>query len=543
MEFEEAGDAINKIRRLTFRDINRKMEHFKQSSNSRKSIYEYILKQNKANLPNWYDFGVERDQLSLKVLLQILYEDIEKFIKNGVLKDKAHANELHLLRRKESMNKFSFGEGEPNQFTNKENCVVNEQNKILENNSRKVEAYKREVEELETEISEKKNLIQRLYEDKELFIKASSNLSTVLASTFSLLTKISATPIYAPPLSKDIDEHLKMLSEHSSFISWARSYEQTPDAVYINDLSFRKRSREELENYSSVLSKYDRAECLLNSESTNLELIKQKDSVIKELTDQLNEVKSTQNLVEDKINLAKDRSNQLVNKIENELRKSQSKCSQLEAQNEDLILEVKSLVEDRSTDRTCVENIRRVVESIQNNLAIEKLSFEKLEPKENADLLHNIILIAQQFEKLRINQISTAFRNVAELEVQHHELLMEYRDFLNLMILHFEEKDPVRLKKLSTIMESDLRILASKVTQEFSRLMTKSIKIKGSPIPPNLRIKKIREMIEESALAVLDNGLDELTGEFLTERPFPENNHSDKLKNDLEIVRLENRYL
>ena len=81
--------------------ILKKMSYFKNTPSSRKRIFEFLLKYSRGAEQQFiYDFSIEKDALSLKVLAFILYAELDQALKSCVNEKGRLTN---LLKKSKSM--------------------------------------------------------------------------------------------------------------------------------------------------------------------------------------------------------------------------------------------------------------------------------------------------------------------------------------------------------------------------------------------------------------------------------------------------------
>lgn len=92
---------MKKLRSIIFVEVLKKMMQFKHSPNSRQNVLDYLLdegRKSKAELK--YNFSTENDTLNLKVLVNILYQEMDNLIQNCVLKDHKYGLYIKQLNKK-----------------------------------------------------------------------------------------------------------------------------------------------------------------------------------------------------------------------------------------------------------------------------------------------------------------------------------------------------------------------------------------------------------------------------------------------------------
>lgn len=94
-------EATRKLRSIILVDVLKKMSHFKHSPTSRKKVLEYLIDEGRRNKQDLkYNFATERDTLNLKVLSNILYQELDNVIQNCVLKDQKYGEYIKRLKSK-----------------------------------------------------------------------------------------------------------------------------------------------------------------------------------------------------------------------------------------------------------------------------------------------------------------------------------------------------------------------------------------------------------------------------------------------------------
>jgi hypothetical protein len=77
------------------------MSHFKHSPTSRKKVLEYLIDEGRRSRQDLkFNFATEPDTLNLKVLSNILYQELDNVIQNCVLKDQKYGIYIKKLKSK-----------------------------------------------------------------------------------------------------------------------------------------------------------------------------------------------------------------------------------------------------------------------------------------------------------------------------------------------------------------------------------------------------------------------------------------------------------
>lgn len=248
---KDSVKAAEKLKKNVFLRVMDKVNHFKTSGTSRIRIAEYMVKRNSEDTAV-YRFGIEKDELCLKVLCHILYEELEGLIKNYSTQDRLR--QIQAEQEKGVHNKVDLDKVmEMVETMRKEERVRYEA---------EIRALNGQIETFEGQVKRKNMLINRLFTDKNVFDSYWDSLSNTLVDIDRFVDELYAhlrdsdSPVINHTALDDggreyftfdkivagIHERINKAAE---FVKWAQDYHAESDQTYLNDPDWIARKEHE----------------------------------------------------------------------------------------------------------------------------------------------------------------------------------------------------------------------------------------------------------------------------------------------------------
>ena len=219
--YKVTQNSYEKTRKSVFLDVISKINHFKLSGTSRIRVTEYMTRKSRED-KLVYPFGVERDPLVLKVLSQVLYDELEKSIRIGCTGptplSKAKADQALLDSMSEAVTQLR----------------EEEKQKHLQH----IQELKHEIAVYKNQINRKNDLINRLFSDKTLLAKYFDDFSMLFTDSFRYLHGHSG---------KEAASLMDRLAKANDFLRWAKEYGDD-ERRYIVDKDWRDLKEREKKN-------------------------------------------------------------------------------------------------------------------------------------------------------------------------------------------------------------------------------------------------------------------------------------------------------
>lgn len=220
--YKVAQHSYETLRKTTFLDIISKINHFKLSGTSRIRTAEYMNRKSRDD-KLIYPFGIERDPLVLKVLNQILYDELEKSIRacctGPTPQSKARAEQSLVDSMSEAVQKIR----------------EEEQSKHAD----KIQSLKTEIDMYKQQIKRKNELINRLLTDKTLFTRYFDDFSLLFTDVYRHLHA------YEDKKAADL---MTRIAKANDFLRWAKDY-SGDERRYIADADWSAIKEKEKQNY------------------------------------------------------------------------------------------------------------------------------------------------------------------------------------------------------------------------------------------------------------------------------------------------------
>lgn len=198
LNYRAMQGKYEKLRKNAFLDVMNKVNHFKLSGSSRVRISEFMNRKSRED-KLMYPFGIERDPLIMKVLIQILYDELDKSMRaccTGLTPaSKAKADQSMLDDMAAAV--AQIRDEEKNKYESQISDLMGE-----------VHLHKRQ-------LKRKNWLISRLFTDKSLFSKYWDDFSLLFVDVFRLLQQ--SEEIKDPDL-------LDRIAKANEFVIWAKDY-------------------------------------------------------------------------------------------------------------------------------------------------------------------------------------------------------------------------------------------------------------------------------------------------------------------------------
>lgn len=206
--YKAALNTYEKERKKTLLDVLSKVNHFKLSGISRVRITEYMNRKSREDRLV-YPFGVESDPLVLKVLAQVLYDELEKSVRacctGPSAENKARSEQALMESMSDAVNQ------------------IREEEKSK--NSQLITNLKSEIATHRQQIKRKNELINRLFSDKTLFTKYFDDFSLLFTDAYRYLHNIE---------DKQAAELTNRFAKANDFLRWAKDYSED-ERKYIVD--------------------------------------------------------------------------------------------------------------------------------------------------------------------------------------------------------------------------------------------------------------------------------------------------------------------
>lgn len=207
-DYNAEHDNYEKQKKKIMLDVKDKVNHFKMSGSSRVRVAEYMNRKNRED-PLIYPFGAERDILVLKVLNQVLYDELNKTIRSWCsetsTQSKLKTNQAMLDSMGDAVNKLREEEEE-------------KYKKIIQDLRSDVDLHKRQ-------LKRKNWLISRLFSDKTMFSNYWDEFSMLFVEMFRLLQESE---------DSEHQELIDRIAKANEFVLWAKDYNDD-EKRYIND--------------------------------------------------------------------------------------------------------------------------------------------------------------------------------------------------------------------------------------------------------------------------------------------------------------------
>lgn len=244
------------------------MQNYKLNSPAPHTILNYIQQQFNKKHDFYYNFLEESDPTTLKVLIQILYEQIESQCINLAIRDQEahkrqvgveniHPDRLADRQHKDAELKYHLKEFEDTHGLEREKLRLEMEDQTLR------------CQNFETQLKRKNNLVNRLFDDRSLFVKSFDKQTGVLVRGYQFLMRYAqdTKDVYtkevlkiqqpnsfiAQPESQSQAEKLSQeISSVTKFLFWAKDYEKIDDKKYFNDQDFERQMAKEKSEYSDM---------------------------------------------------------------------------------------------------------------------------------------------------------------------------------------------------------------------------------------------------------------------------------------------------
>lgn len=264
-------EGVSYQKRITSEEIATKMSNYKLNTPSIPLICEYIETQFNKKSDFYYNYIQEKDITSLKVLIQVLYEQIESLCVDLAIIENKGSNTLDLKQ-----NICNKNNNELNKMKNRHFDIEYCMKKVEEIKGNETDGLKSEIDELvsqcqqyEQQVKRKSELINRLFSDRSLFVKSTENLTGLLTRNYQFFMRYlrDVSDVYtkevlniqqpnsfiaAESAQKQAEKLAEDLSSMSKFLYWAKDYENTDDMKFYNDDDWKERKQLEKQEYSKT---------------------------------------------------------------------------------------------------------------------------------------------------------------------------------------------------------------------------------------------------------------------------------------------------
>ena len=226
INFKDLSSSFRDLRKKVLLNVLDRVNHFKLSGTSRVRTSEYMRRRNRED-PLIYQFGIEKDPLLLQVLCQVLYDELENSLKNLSNIEKTYELEQKRKQGKEDSMQLK--------------TVIELVEKVRREESDRFEKdiYNLNLQQkaLRRATEAKDKLISRLKEDKSMYRKYMSSLSSLL---------VSLSPHCPPKLHET-------LSRSHAYTRWLVDYEETDDRTYNTNADWIDRKEREKADWINLL--------------------------------------------------------------------------------------------------------------------------------------------------------------------------------------------------------------------------------------------------------------------------------------------------
>lgn len=227
-----ALSLYQEVRKRVLITVLGKVEHFKHSGMQVHKVEEYMRKKAKEK---WiYNYGTERDVLVLKVLVQVLYEELEKALRNWANKEIPSSMQPieDPINQKLPDPKFlSHMKKELEIAAAEQNVRISMEASSLR---KEIEGQSKNIADLADQISFKEKLIRRLRTDIDLHQTAFTILEALVKQIAYIVPPAMSSP--------DLD---LILTHLSCLIKWAKDYCREDEWTYLHDADWIKRKEKE----------------------------------------------------------------------------------------------------------------------------------------------------------------------------------------------------------------------------------------------------------------------------------------------------------
>lgn len=208
MNYRESKEKYERMRKSAFLDVIDKVNHFKLSGSSRVRISEFMNRKNKED-KLVYPFGMERDPLVMKVLVQVLYDELDKSLRSSC------SGPTPAVKAKSDQAALQKMADRVEQIRKEEKARYEDVIKDLQG---EVHLHKRQ-------LKRKNWLVSRLFSDKSMFSKYWEDFSLLFVDVFRLLQQ--SEEIKDPEL-------LDRIAKANEFVLWAKDYNED-ERRYVED--------------------------------------------------------------------------------------------------------------------------------------------------------------------------------------------------------------------------------------------------------------------------------------------------------------------
>ena len=267
-------ENVKYLKTMIANDINIKMQNYKINSPPDRTIITYINEQINKKSNFYYDFGIEENVIPLKVLIQILYEQIEECCVNSAIMGHGH----HKFNKPDGPPSFDPGmpfSNQPNK-THELEYLIKTWEEAKQTDMKKINLEQEDLQlknqNFENQLKRKNALINRLFSDRSLFVKSFDKLTGVLTRSYQFFMRYLSDikDVYVKEILKiqlpssfisndqaqECAEKLtKEICSLTKFQFWAKDYEKTDDLKFFNDVEYFKRVENEKKEYNEIFAK------------------------------------------------------------------------------------------------------------------------------------------------------------------------------------------------------------------------------------------------------------------------------------------------
>lgn len=208
-------DKVKEQQYLIADEVLYKMDDFRMDRPSTTTIMEYITREYTKKSDFYYDFVQETDNATLKVLIQLLYDQLESFCINMTILDDSK----------------NFYQKKYENFLKEDSStnLKNSETKLQMDNHR----FQDECEQLRFQLEEKNELVDGLFAEKQFYVKSNNELSVLfkqLENFFTLLgnNDCNDTDRMAGVMDK-LQEDVKSMDKFLCWTNQLNKHNNTPN--------------------------------------------------------------------------------------------------------------------------------------------------------------------------------------------------------------------------------------------------------------------------------------------------------------------------
>ena len=267
-------ENVRYLKTMIANDINNKMQNYKMNSPPDMVIKKYITEQVTKKSSFYYSFGKTESLIEMKVLAQILYEQIEDCCVNLAVLGHGHPkhNKLDMSQTFDQNKVFSDLPSQAYELEYMMKTMGETKKNEMAKINLEIEDLQLKCQNFENQLKRKNALINRLFSDRTLFVKSFDKLTGTLTRSYQFFMRyLSDTKdVYVNEIlkiqlpnsfiaNKQAQEGAEKLTKEicslTKFLFWAKDYEQTDDLKFFNDVDYFKRIENEKKEYDKMFVK------------------------------------------------------------------------------------------------------------------------------------------------------------------------------------------------------------------------------------------------------------------------------------------------